>query len=305
MKILIVGPGGVGGYFGGLLAKKYQDVSFLARGAHLKALQKKGLTVKSYQGNFSVKVKAFSDPREIDPPDLILFCVKSFDTLKTALEIKPLLKEDTTIISLQNGIDNVEKLEDIFGEGRVLGGVAFISSAIEEPGVINHSAAGRISFGELNGNLSSRTKEILKMFQDAGVDCRVSTSIRKAIWGKLVWNSFFNAYTAITRKTVQEVMEDPDSIELARMCMKEVIDVAKEESIFLKEEVIEKALELSHGFGPCKTSMLQDLEKNRALEFEALNGELVRRGMRYGVPVPINQTFYTILKLMSSRERAL
>lgn len=134
MKLLVVGTGGVGGYFGGLLARKYQDIIFLARGSHLKAIQNKGLTVKSYRGDFAVNVKATSDPKTINPPDLILFCVKSFDTLNAAAEIKSVLKKDTTIISLQNGIDNVDKLEKIFGKGRVLGGVAHIFSMKKNQG---------------------------------------------------------------------------------------------------------------------------------------------------------------------------
>lgn len=297
---MVVGTGGVGGYFGGLLAKKYQDIIFLARGSHLKAIQDKGLIVESYKGNFAVKVKATSDPKIIDPPDLILFCVKSFDTLKVAAEIKSFLKKDTAIISLQNGIDNVEKLEKIFGKGRVLGGVVYIFSMIKKPGIIHHSAGGRIVFGELDGKVSFWTKEILKIFQDADIHCSISGSIFKDLWEKLVWNSFFNAFTAITRKTVREVMEDNDSVELARLGMKEILEVARAESVLLDEKAIDKALELSQNVGHDKTSMLRDLEKGRPLELEALNGEVVRRGIKYGIPVPVNQTLYTILKLMSA-----
>lgn len=147
-----------------------------------------------------------------------------------------------------------------------------------------------------------RTKEILKIFQDADIHCKISDSILKALWEKLVWNSFFNAFTTITRKTVKEVMEDTDSSELARLGMKEVLEVARAESILLDKRTIDKALELSHNLGHCKTSMLNDLEKGKPLELEALNGEIVRRGVKYGIPVPINQTLYTTLKLMFAAE---
>ena len=163
MRIAVIGAGGVGGYFGGLLAKAGEDVVFVARGKHGEAIAENGLQIKSPNGDFSVKTAVTSDPSEIGPVDLILFCVKGYDTTQAAELIKPIVSKETTVISLQNGVEKEEILSRILGEDHIMGGLCTLSAYIEAPGVVKHLALERLAFGELDGSESDRGKRILKV----------------------------------------------------------------------------------------------------------------------------------------------
>ncbi len=171
MRMVVMGTGGTGGYFGGLLARAGEEVTFVARGAHLEAIRAQGLTVKSrLAGDFTLRVKATDNPAEVGPVDLILFCVKAYDTDAAAEQIRSLVGPDTVILSVQNGIDNEEWIARIVGDKHVIGAVAQISSVIEAPGVIAQTAGpGKILFGELAGDASPRTERLLGIFRRAGI----------------------------------------------------------------------------------------------------------------------------------------
>ncbi|MDI6654624.1 MAG: 2-dehydropantoate 2-reductase, partial [Candidatus Hydrothermarchaeota archaeon] len=206
MKVAVMGAGAVGGYFGGVLAKSGADITLIARGKHLEAMRKDGLLIKSYRGDFRADVKATSDPKEAGPTDLILFTVKSYDTEEAIRLCRPMIQENTCILSLQNGIDNDEKIAREAGREKIIGGVAYIGVALDEPGVILHSAAGKIAIGELNGKITHRIKKIAEMFSAAWIPCEISEDIIKLKWKKLVWNAAFNALTTITGASVALVL---------------------------------------------------------------------------------------------------
>ncbi len=303
MKVAVMGAGAVGGYFGGILAKSVVDVTLIARGKHLQAMKEKGLFVKSYKGDFKAKVRATSDPREVGPVDLILFTVKSYDTEEAIQLCFPMIQEKTTILSLQNGIDNDEKIAKSVGWEKILGGVAYIGVSLEEPGVIRHSAVGKIAMGELDGRVTDRVKEIAEMFSKAEIPLEVSGEIVKLKWEKLVWNAAFNALTTITGATVADVMRDAKLKEIAVDAMHEVIEVAKKSGVELDESTIDDALELSKNVGDFKTSMLQDFERGRRTEVEALNKIVFERGREVNVRAPINQCFYSLVSFLEKRRR--
>ncbi|MFQ6136099.1 MAG: ketopantoate reductase family protein [Candidatus Hydrothermarchaeales archaeon] len=301
MKVAVMGAGAVGGYFGGILAKSGVDVALIARGKHLQAMKEKGLFVKSYKGDFKAKVKTTSDPRAISPVDLILFTVKSYDTEEAIQLCFPMIRENTSVLSLQNGIDNDEKIAKAVGWEKVIGGVAYIGVSLEEPGVIRHSAVGKIAFGELDGRVTDRVKEIAEMFSKAEIPFEISGDIVKLKWKKLVWNAAFNALTTITGATVADVMNDAKLRDIAVDAMNEVVEVAQKSGVELDESVIDDALELSKNLGNFKTSMLQDFERGRKTEVEALNKVVVEKGRGVNVRAPINHCLYSMVSFLEKR----
>lgn len=297
MKVTVMGAGAVGAYFGALLHRGGEDVTLIARGQHLEAIKARGIHIKSYQGEFSVPVKAVGDPKEIGPADLILFCVKSYDTESAAHQCLPIIREGTVILSLQNGVDNEAKIATIAGNEKVLGGVAYIGAGVTEPGVIVHTAEGRIVFGELTGGISERGKRLEQTLREAGLPVEISSDIQAALWRKLCWNAAFNALNALVGGEVDILVRRPEAKALARAVMEEVRTLAASQGVELPEDVVDKLLHWTTTAATgMKTSMRQDLEAGRRLEVDALNGIVVQKGEAAGVPTPYNFALHALLK---------
>ena len=299
MRIGVVGAGGTGGYFGGLLARAGQDVTFIARGAHLEALRARGLTVEStLAGTFTVPVQATDDPREVGPVDLILFCVKTYDTDDAAEGIRPLIRPDTTCLSLQNGIDNEERISRATGHTSGIGAVAYIVSAIKAPGVVAQTAGpGRIIFGELSGGASERTERLYEVLQRAGIAAEVHSDIRVTIWQKFLFICAFSGVTALTRLPIGTILADRATHALFRGTSEEVEAVARAGGIDLPGDCVEQALSTAAAVEPWgRGSLYHDLAGGRRLELEGLNGEVVRRGRENGVSTPLNFAIYAALR---------
>ena len=301
LKIGIVGAGAVGGYYGAQMLRAGMDVSFLVRGNHLSAFKEKGLNVKSYKGDFNVRPFASDNPVEIGACDLILFCVKSFDSESVGRFIKPMVGPSTVIISLQNGVENEEILGDLYGLDKGGAGVAFISSRIERPGELVHTASGDITFGELCGGSSHRAEELEKIFNSAGIKTRLSEDIIKVMWQKMVWNCGFNAVTALTGSDVSQVLSLVETRAIIRKTMEEVVAVASALGVKLGADLPEKTIAHTERQGEIRTSMLVDMEKGQKMEIEALNGAVCRRGIEKGVPTPVNDVLYGIIKRINKR----
>ena len=301
MKILIVGTGAVGGYFGGMLAKSGEDVTFLARGEHLKAIQEKGLYIKSIIGDFNIKINAVEKPNANEKYDLIVIAVKSYDLPDACNNIKGTVKNETVLMSLLNGVDSEEIIGSIFGADNVIGSVAFIGSQISEAGVISHTASGMITIGELDGVKSKRCEEILKIFERAKIPIKLSENIQKDIWAKMVWNTGFNAITALTGSLVSDVLSIPESRKIVEMAMKETVEVANKKGISLSDDLAEKTVSKTLKAGEIKTSMLQDRENGKAMEIDSINGAIVRLGHEMNIPVPVNETLYGALKVINKQ----
>lgn len=294
--MLVVGAGGVGGYYAGQLAGAGYDVTLVARGAHAAALRAQGLRVRLPGGGEQRHaVGVVEDPRDTGVTDLILVAVKSYDTEHAARLLAPCAGPDTIVLSLQNGPENEEVIAREAGLAPLLLAVTYIGSEIAEPGVIAYSGAAEIVFGEPDGTPSPRAERLSEWLARADVKHRVSSRIRHVVWDKLAWNAAFNAITTITRRTVSGILDDPAGHALIRDTMQETLDVAHGLGIEVPVR-IDASIEHSRRVLPdFRTSMLQDLERGKRLEHDALNGAVVRAGLRARAPTPLNATFARLL----------
>ncbi|MBI4591223.1 MAG: 2-dehydropantoate 2-reductase [Candidatus Rokubacteria bacterium] len=298
MKILVMGSGGVGGYFGAKLARAREAVTFMARGAHLEAIRTHGLRIKStVEGEFAVRSPATDDPGTAGVADLVLFCVKSFDTEAAAQAIRAAVGPDTAVLSLQNGVDNEEKIGAIVGPGHVLSGAAYVFATIESPGVVAHSLGGRIVFGELDGSDTPRSRRILHVLQGAGIDAECSPRIRQVLWEKYLFISAQSGLTALTRCPIGVIRSTPETRRLFRLILEELAALAKAAGIELPPETVDEIVAASDRLAPTVTSSLcHDLLHGRRLELEALQGHAVRLGERLGIPTPALFSVYAALR---------
>lgn len=303
MRIAVMGAGSLGGYFGSKLSVSGHEVAFIARGKHLEAMRQEGLKVKSFQGDLSIRALFTSNPTEIGPVELLLFSVKSYDTEEAAKLLGPVMGEKTAILSLQNGVDNPDKIANLWGQQRTLAGVAYIGARVLSPGVIEHSAAGRIVLGAVSGAASNKAEEAQRVFSEARVPCTVSPMIRNVLWEKLAWNAPFCAIACLTRTTVKKILDSDSLRKLAIDCMEEVKEAAHCQSLVLAPTLVDDTLRLSENLGEFKPSMLQDLEAGKPLEHEAFNGIVVNLLRQAGKQAPINQVFYGALKYLDRQIR--
>ena len=298
MRILVVGAGGVGGYFGARLARAGTPVTFLARGAHLEAMRREGLRVRSaVDGEWAVEVDAVGDVAGRPPADVVLFCVKSFDTETAALAIRPAIGSDTAVVSLQNGVDNEDTLDRILGRGHAVGGVAYVFASVASPGVIVHSLAGRIVMGELDGRPSGRLEPLRSALTAAGVPADVVGDIRRALWEKYLLISAQAGTTALTRAPIGVIRAVPETWRMYRMIVEELAAVAQAAGVSLADGVTDSIVKAAEGLAPeALSSLYHDLVQGRRLELEALHGHAVRLGQRLGVPTPTVLAVYAALK---------
>ncbi len=298
MKIAIMGSGGVGGYFGGRLARAGEDVTFIARGAHLEAIRKNGLQVKSVAGDFHVHAKATDDPREVGPVDLALFCVKAYDTETAGSQIRPMVGPRTVVLCLLNGVDNAERLSAILGEEPVMPGVVHILSTISAPGIISQTAGPRtIKLGERDGRVSDRARRILAVLTGAGIQAELSTQIQIDLWEKFLLICAQGGVTALGGLTIGEILGCPETAAFYRGVMDEVAAVARAKGVALPQDCVERSLAFARTLQPgMRSSLAHDLSQGNRLEVETLAGSVVRYGRETGVPTPFNFAIYACLK---------
>ncbi len=298
MKILVMGTGGVGGYYGGLLAQQGNDVWFIARGAHLEAIRQKGLEIKSVHGDFTLSpANATDDPADVGPVDLILFCVKTYNTEEAARSMLPAVGPDTAVMSLQNGIDAAERLGNIVGAGHVIGGVTWLSSAVEAPGVIRQiSQFRRIVFGELDGSRSERIQSIYEVLKNTGITVEISEDVQKVLWTKLVFITAVSSIGALTRLPMGDYRNIPETRELLTILMQEVESLGRAQGVNLDADVVQKWVEFVDSAAPTiKPSMQLDIESGHRTELESMIGVVGRKGRELGVPTPAADFVYASL----------
>jgi 2-dehydropantoate 2-reductase len=308
VKVAVFGTGAVGGYFGARLAAGGVDVRFLARGEHLAAMQRDGLRIDSVFGDVTLAPEAISatdDPGRIGPSDVVLFTVKSYDTDAAAMRLAPLLHDATAVLSLQNGIDNEERIAGRVGDKHVLGGVAFIFAQRTGPGRIRHTGGpARIAFGELDGHRSERVEAFLAACVRAGIDAEIAPNVRVALWSKFAFICAQAGLTAATRQPIGAIRETPEAMTLFRRVVEEVRDVARAEGVELPSDIVERHISFAMGLEPHgRSSLYDDMVAGRRMELEALLGEVVRRGARHGVATPVTEALYGLL-LPWARENA-
>ena len=298
MKILIMGTGGVGGYYGGLLAQQGNEVTFISRGAYLYAIRHEGLKVKSVHGDFTVfPANATEDPAKVEPVDLILFCVKTYNTDEAAEAIRPVVGPQTIVLSLQNGIDAAERIGKIVGMEHVIGGATWLSSAVEAPGVIKQiSQFRRIAFGELGGGRSERIQRLYDVLNQTGITVEISEDIQKVLWTKLVFITAVSSLGSLTRLPMGDYRSIHETRHLLSSLMQEVESLARAQRVDLDGDVVQKWLEFIDNSAPhIKPSMQLDVESGHRTELESMIGVVGRKGRELGVPTPAADFVYASL----------
>lgn len=299
MRIAVIGAGGVGGAFGAALAHAGADVTFVARGAHLKAMQQNGLRIESPRGDTHlVPTQATDDPATIGPVDFVVFCVKLWDVESAGAAIKPLVGSDTAVITLQNGIDSHERLVPILGARAVMPGVAQISATIAEPGVIRQVGTFmRLVFGEVDGGKSNRGEAFLGLCQKAGFDATHSPNILVDLWMKFILLASNASITAATRKPIGLLRDDAEIAPLFARAYAEVAAVGKAKGIAIPEDAVTRTIGFNGNAPPTMmASMAHDLIRGNRIELPWLGGKVVALGREFGVPTPVHEVLYQVLK---------
>ncbi len=296
----MMGAGGVGGYFGGRMAASGCDVTFIARGRHLEAIRMNGLRIDSRDSGDAIidPANATDDPADVGVVDYVIVGVKLWDTEAAGRAILPMVGSDTTVLSLQNGVECDETLARIVGTEHLIGGVAFIASSIGEPGIIKHiGTMQRVVVGERAGRSSPRVDALHGVMLHAGITAEVSDDIERAIWEKFVFLVGLSATTTMLRTTLGPVREDPQSRKMLVNVMRETVAVGRAKGIDLAENYADDRLAFADDLPVDMTSsMHHDLEAGNRLEVAWLSGAVVRFGREYGVPTPANQAVFDALE---------
>lgn len=297
MNIAIIGTGGVGGYFGARLAQAGNKVSFVARGEHKRAIKENGLQLLSPKGNFVLKeVHVVSSILELKDIELVLLGIKAWQVKEVATQLKKVISEHTMVIPLQNSVMAVSELLDALPKQNVMGGLCNIFSKIKEPGVIEHmSSEPLIIFGELNHTHSQRAEKIQSLFNDAGIENKLSDYIQGEIWEKFMLICL-GGLGALTRANYGVLCQSPELTEMMRKMLNEMYAVARAEDINLPESIKEKILDKTMHFAPsANSSMARDIWAGRPSELEYQNGSVVKLARKHGIEVPVSHFIYHTL----------
>ena len=311
MHFLIAGAGAIGGYIGACMSRAGRNVTLYARGPHLQAMQQRGLKIVGSDGEFEVRPRVIGELSAAGPVDVLIIGVKAHGLTALAPSLKPLIGENTTVVSTQNGIpwwyaDHLERVDPggviaaNIDPRRVVGSIVYFSTEIIEPGVIRHIEGNRITLGEPDGSRSERCRAIADAFIQAGLRCPISTRLRHEIWVKLLGNVAFNPISALTRATLVQMVRHPEVCALVRNIMLEVEAVANKLGIELPVS-IDQRIAGAEKVGEHKTSMLQDLEAGRPMELDPVVGAVIELGERVGVDMPHTRSIYACTKLLQAR----
>jgi 2-dehydropantoate 2-reductase len=304
MRTAVFGTGGVGGYFGGRLAQAGHDVTFVARGAHLRAIQNSGLKVDSVAGDFTIfPANATDDVRELGEVDLVLLGVKAWQVSEAAHTMKPLVGSHTTVVPLQNGVDAAAQLIDQLGPENVVGGLCRIVSFVVAPGHIRHAGyAPSIVIGELDNRRTDRIESIAQTLKDAGLDTTIAADIQVALWTKFLFIASFSGVGAIANAPAGVIRKDPQRRAQILAAMQEIYALAHARSINLPENSVETVMAAVDGLPEDATSSMQrDIAAKKPSELEAQNGAVVRMARESGIEAPTHTLIYQTLKRLEER----
>lgn len=302
MRFAVVGSGAVGGYFGAKLARNGQDVSFIARGAHLEAIRRDGLRIQSAQlGDFVVRAPAENDASKVGPVDVVLFTVKAYDNQDALRLLPPLMGPESVVLTLQNGVDSVEQVAAAIGEARVLGGTTYVATALESPGVITQTGVHRsIILGEVfenRGQISPRVQALAGVMAPADIVVTPVADGRVPIWDKFVYLAPFSGFTGAARLPIGGIWRDPQVQEMFYAAAREIAAIALAEGVQISADRFVRLTEYMESIPPStRSSLLIDLEMGKRIEVEALQGAAVRRAAKHGLSIPVISTLYAVLK---------
>jgi 2-dehydropantoate 2-reductase len=297
MRIVVFGAGGVGAFYGGLLARAGQDVFFVARGAQLESLRTSGLRISSLAlGEIDIPPVGASDrATDAGRADLVLVAVKAHQTEGVLDDVATIVGEHTLLMALQNGIESDEVLAARFGRHRVIGAVVYVGATLERPGFVRHVAAGTLVIGDRGGVGANRIEQVREILASTGLPVRVTPDVERQRWHKLAWNASFNAISALTLRSTQDLLGTPATRDLVVGVMREVVAVANARGVSLGDADVEQLVGATEKSAPIRTSMLVDRERGRPLETDAIVGVVVRKGVEAGVPTPKTAVLYALL----------
>jgi 2-dehydropantoate 2-reductase len=304
-RVAVVGAGAVGGYFGGMLARAGAHVTLIGRPVHVEVWKRDGLFVDSFDFQERISVEASTDIAASRHADLVLFSVKSLDTEETARQLARHVKDDALVVSLQNGVDNVERIRAAAALDPIAA-VVYVASSMPAPGRVKHGGRGDLLIGDLPGR-AARPREdavvrVSSWFEAAGVPCRVSPDIEADLWTKLIYNAALNAISAVVRAPYGDIVAIAEPRETVRQLVNECVAVARAGGISLPAvDFVEMVLGFAEKVGQVYSSTAQDLERGKGTEIDALNGFVVRRGAELGVPTPVNQSLLALVKLREAQ----
>lgn len=299
MRIGVFGAGAVGGYVGARLAAAGEDVTFIARGAHLDAIRESGLRLDSPNGDLTLHpAQATDDPASVGPVDYLLFAVKLFDTEAVAEACRPMVGPDTTVVALQNGVETEEILGGILGDEKVMGGTVYIAAVVAEPGLIRQTGTfARVIFGELDGSRSERGLALEAACKTASLDVVFSDAVLTEIWMKFIVLAALSGVTTATRKSIGPLRADPDTRALFRNAIAEAAAVGRARGVVLPDDAVDRQLAVVDGWPhDMVASMLHDLNAGKRMELDHLSGAVTRLGRLAGVPTPVHDVLYATLK---------
>jgi len=299
-KVAVVGAGAVGGYFGGMLARAGVPVVMIGRPAFVEAVKKDGLVLDTVNFREVVRPDASSDMAAVAGANLVLFCVKATDTAATAKELAKHIAPSAILVSLQNGVNNAEEIYAASGLD-ALPAVVYVAAAMPTPGQIKHLGRGDLVIGPAN----KKTESVAKLFTDASVSCRISENIAGELWTKLIWNCALNALSGLGKVTYGEIVGSADARRLVATVVDEVLAVAKAKGIHppgLEDPkvALAGAFKVAEQMSGTRSSTAQDMARRKRTEIASLNGYIAKQGEELGVPTPVNQAMYTLVKLQEA-----
>lgn len=300
MKIAVIGTGAVGGYYGAKLIQAGFNVTFIGTAKSSEIIKENGLYVKSVNGDIDLKnPKISANITDIKGADIILLCTKSYHTEEIAKNIKEKVNDEAIIISLQNGVENEQILASILGKERVIGSTIFVFTDSPKAGYVAHSGSGTIILGELNGQETERIKNLEKMFNQSGIPAKISSNIMRDLWKKMFINAAYNGFTAAIGNTLEGIQSIPEAKQAYYDILKECQMVANAEGMEIEDSEVEKIMERFNqdNFQNVKSSTLQDLEKSKPVEIDAIQGAVVRIAKKHGLKAPLNNLIYSLIKL--------
>jgi len=299
MKIAVMATGGVGGVFGAKLANAGEDVTFIARGAHLEAIRNNGLRIAGDEGDLVVEApQATDDPAAVGPVDVVMFAVKLWDTESAAEMCRPLLGPDTVVIPFQNGVVSTDVITGVLGPEHTGRGLSRVSASIEAPGVIRQVGKfASLVFADSDGASSPRMEAFLAACERAGIDAEIPKDILRAVWQKFTLLVTLSGMTTAGRQPMRALIAEAEGLATAEACMSEVAAVGRAQGIDLPDDTVSKLIAFTQGMPKAmKASQAIDLENGRRLEAPWLTGTVCEMGRELGIPTPINDALYAVIK---------
>jgi 2-dehydropantoate 2-reductase len=304
-NIAVMGAGAVGSYFGAMLARAGANVTLIGRATHVDAIARDSLSLETVHSKETVRLAATVDPAAVSGARWILFCVKSIDSEDAARAIAPHLAHDAIVLSLQNGVDNVERMRPLMGNA-IVPAVVYVATAIAAPGCVRHSGRGDLIVGELAGRphgLRHELNGIAGFFASAGIPVRITDNIEGELWAKLVMNCAYNAVSALTRSNYGRLLATSHARKIMSDVVEEIQTVADAKGITIPvENLLETVYRLAEAMPEATSSTAQDIARGRRTEIDHLNGYIAREGERMGIPTPVNRTLHTLVKLIEGTD---